>query len=346
MATMQEAFGVRNLNRVVETFGDNSPNRFLSSFFAPDPTDGEIYEWDELTFPRDLAPITGPDAPSKNRVELEKTHRTTTLAHMKLNKRINGRKVFLMERGVGALRPEAEATVAREIKDMRNSMEKTIEYLCAKAFKGSIAVSAANIADSDVTFTVTYAVQTMTATTSWATASTKILSAAAELPKIKDDYAKKVGFPVKLAIFNQSVANYLLGNTEIQGWVQNTQRGIEIFDIGHIAHMSDIDWTQYDGNYKPVGGAVTKFIADDDAIFLPEAGNRAEYLRMALGKGMVPQAAIGGEKDMLMSPAPGSGWYSYATVETDPVVLKVILGWVGLPIIVYPDIVLVADTTP
>ena len=43
---------------------------------------------------------------------------------------------------------------------------------------------------------------------------------------------------------------------------------------------------------------------------------------------------------MLMSPAPGNGWYSYATlVEDDPPVMKVVLGWIGLPIIIYPDIV-------
>ena len=341
MVTLQEAFGIRNLNRVVETFAMQKAGE-LQTYFPEDNIDGEIYEWDQLDFPRDLAPITGPDAPSKNIGELAKSHKLTTLAHVKLNKRIPGRRIFLMERGLGSLRPDAEGHVAREIKDLKFKIDKIKEWLCAKAFTGSIVVNSANIPGTDVTFTITFAVQTFTKTTSWATSTTNILSDANELPKAKNDYSNTVGFPLETAIFNQSVMNYLIGNQEFQAWAQHTNLGLEVMREGRIGRFGGIDWHQYDGNYKPVGGSVTKFIADSKVIFLPSKAEYQQYLVMAQGKGMIPQGAIGSVSDMLMSPAPNSGFYGYATVETDPVVLKVIVGWVGLPIIVYPDVVMYA----
>ena len=161
-----------------------------------------------------------------------------------------------------------------------------------------------------------------------------------ELPKWKKEYTDAVGHPLKDLIFSWKVGTYLIGNQQVEQWLSKTQRGVELFDIGHLNKMADLNWIQYDGNYKPVGGSVTRFIADDKIIGLPDAATRSQYLVLPLGKGLIPRTAIGAETDMLMSPAPGNGWYSYATlVEDDPPVMKVVLGWIGLPIIIYPDIV-------
>lgn len=337
MATLEEAFGVRNLNRVVTTFGSNEGNKVMQGLYTPDSnSDGEIFEWDEINFPRRMAPVSAPGAPSKNIVELGRVNRTTAMAHIKLNKRIQGRRIFISERGLGQLKPDAEAQVAREVKDLKNQIEKTIEYLSETAFTGTITVNSTTVEDSDISFTVTFAVQVFTKTASWATASTKILSSANELPLLKDTFVTVAGFPLARFLFNQTVSQYLMGNTEIQSWVQHTVTGVQIFEIGMISNMSGLAWQQYDGNYQPTGGAITKFIADGKMIGLPDQSNVSEYFVMGLGKGMIPKAAIGAPTDMLITPAPNSGWYSYATVETDPVAMKLIVGWVGIPIITYP----------
>lgn len=347
MATIQEAFGVNTINRVITTFADNTPHEKLTPLFVNDDTaEGDVYQWEEFEYSRNLAPVTGPSTGSKALALSSRGLKSTTLAHIKVHKTIDARRLFITERGLGVTTPDAASLVAREIKSMMVRVQKTIERLAAMALHGSISVSSATIEDSDVTFTVTYAVQTFTATASWATSSTKILSGPAELPKLKDDYFKTAGHPLSTLIFNQSVTNYLMGNTEVQSWVQHTARGVEIFDVGMIDQMAGLTWVQYDGNYKDALGTVQKYIEDDKIIGLPDAATRAEYLKMARGYGIVPKSAIGAQGELLAGLAPQRGFYGYTTLFDDPVALKTVVGWVGLPVITFPSIVVVGDTTP
>lgn len=339
MATYQEAFGIRNMNRLVTTFESNAANTFLQRFFTDDPVDGEIYEWDQINYSRALAPVNGPDAPSQNIPEDGMEHKTTSLAHIKLNKRIPGRRIFFMERGPGLLRPDAQGYVARQVQDLRNRMEKTIEYLAAKAFAGSIVISSTTIPGTEVAFTITFAVGTFSATTSWKLSTTNILSDPNELPALKKEYADAVGAPLRDMIFNQSFTAYLIGNQYVEAWLAKTPTGTQVFELGLLEKMGGLYWMEYNGNYQNLGGSVTPFIADDYIIGLPAPEKRAEYLVKPLGKGIIPNSAIGALGNLLMSPAPSSGFYSYALMEGDPAALKVIVGWVGLCIIKYPAIV-------
>lgn len=341
MSTYVEAFGVRNINRLVTLFQNNEGNKVGQGLFRPDSNgDAENFEWDEIRYAQTLAPIGAPDTPSKTLVEMTRARKITPLAYIKVNKKVKGRRIFLTDRGPGQMKADAPGAVAREIYDAKVQIEKTMEYFAINALLGSVVVNSTNIPNSDVTFTLTFSVQTFSYTVSWALASTSIGSDPNELPLAKTNFMLTANFPLKTLLFNQSVTNMFIGNDEVREWFERTLPGVQIAEEGALKRFSAVDLVQYDGFYKTSGGTATKFIPDKRAIGLPEKQNIDEYCVMGLGRGIIPQKAIGMESDMLMGVAPQPGWYGYTTLEDDPVVLKIVIGNIFLPIVTFPSAIM------
>lgn len=334
-----DAFKPAQLLRYLEKFPSNAANTVMQSKFGRDEAPNDLYEWDEITYDRTLAPMTGADAASTRVGKLSKVHRVHSVAHMKLNTFIDGRRIFFQERAAGELRPNATLVVAREMRNLRMRMERTIEYMCAQALTGTLTVNSSTVPGTDTSFTVTYTgVGSFSKSAAWSTAGTKIFST--DLTTEKINYMRQSGFELRNMWFNNTVGQDLLANTEAQNWLQTTQRGVQVFESGWLGQMANLSFTQYDGYYDSDGaGTMLPYIADDNVVFTTDDSTFSQYCVLVEGRGLIPREAIGADQSMLATPAPSNGFYAYTTVETDPVGLKLVVGWVGLPVLQFPEII-------
>lgn len=350
-------FGLRSLNGRVEAFGDNVlRTRVFQNKFAMGrdlmTEDGNV-EWDELTFSRGLAPVTGRRGRFVNKAELSYVNRRSAVADIKQSVDLNPDRLFF-QRQVGSLRPGAEAYVEEEIRDLTNRISNTIEYFAAESLRGTLTVNSANIPDTRNPFTITYSPNTYTANNSWATAGTGILSA--EVPALKIDFEQNCGFTPAQAICGSTVEGYFTGNTECTTFLQYTlgERVLTTAGttngplFGGVA-IGGLSWTITEGGYVPEGGSFTRYLpTTDEAIVLPADSELRDVLGMAQGRGLVPQQLLGPASAAagLVTPAPSPGWYSYATLEKDVPTIRLHVGWCGLPIVMRPAAVQVANLVP
>ncbi|GIW60233.1 MAG: hypothetical protein KatS3mg087_1299 [Patescibacteria group bacterium] len=334
--TPEDLFRPQNLNLFIEKFATFEARTKFADLYGQDTTDVDFYSWDEISYPRELAPFTHGDAPAVRLDLMGKTHRATSIAHILVDKFISGRKIFFQERAPGELRPNAMAVVASEIRDMMNRISRSIEYLAAKAFTGSLTVNSSTVPGSSVSFTLTFAVQTYTPSASWATPTTKIFSS--ELHTLKRDFVRTSGVPLRHIIHGTNVEKYLLQNDEAQAWLAATQRGVQVFDTGLLGNAVGVSFEAYDHVYT-LNGTVTPYLGDNAIVGFTDEALVRQYCKLVLGKGLIPRGAFGTSPDQLVTPAPSYGFYSYVVPEFNPVGIRVFVGWAGVPIITYPELI-------
>ncbi len=358
MATDYERlFGLRSLNGKVEAFANDviRTNVFSSKFKLGRPLMAEdgTCEWDEIQLSRALAPVTGHASQFPEGSEVTKVNRRSAVAHIKRSKRINPYKIHY-ERAPGLLRPDAAMYVETELRDAMNEIMATQEYMAANSLLGTLTVNATNIPDSTQAFTITYSPNTYTASNSWGTAGTKVLSA--EIPALKQDHEQSSGMAPAQVITGGTVETQLTQNTEILSFAtpqlgerfltqSSQQRGPM---LGGLA-IGGLSWTLTESGYVPTGGVFTRYIATTDlGIVLPSDGELVDVLGFAEGKGMVPSQQYGPASSAadLIAPAPQAGWYAYAMLEGNGPYIKLCVGYVGLPIVMRPAAVTVLNTIP
>lgn len=342
---LEDAFGPKVLGKTVELHAKHAANAtVLSSHFrsTSDGVSGDLVEWDEVVFPRSLAGFVDGDAPSIRQKNLGKTKRSSTIAHIKLNKFLGGRKLWIGENAVGELKPNANAVIGRDVLSMTNCILRTKEWLASKVFTGTITVNSTTVEDSETAFSVSFAVNTFEAGVSWAEAATPIISDDGELPYLKGAYTDDTSAELEKCLFSRNVETALLRNTEIKDWAKSTALGNSIMELGRVQLAGGIRWIKYDKNYIPTGGASTPFIASGYGIFLPSEADYGEYLEYAEGQGLIPQSCIGGSSDGMVSIAK-PGINTYAMLQEEPIGVKIVQTWCGLPISKYPNISVYAN---
>lgn len=358
MATDYERlFGVRSLNGKVEAFANDviRTNVFSSKFRLGRPLMAEdgTCEWDEIQLSRALAPVTGHAAQFPEGAEVTKINRRSAVAHIKRSKRINPYKIHY-ERAPGMLRPDAAMHVETELRDAMNEIAATIEYMSAKSLLGTLTVNASNIPDSTQAFTLTYSPNTYTASTTWATASTKILSA--EIPALKQDHEQSSGMAPAQVITGGTVETYLTQNTEILSFAtpqlgerfltqSSNQRGPMLGGL----QVGGLSWTLTESGYVPTGGSFTRYLSTtDEGIVLPADSELVDVLGFAEGRGLIPAQQYGPAPSaaQLIAPAPQTGWYAYAMLEGNGPFIKLCVGYVGLPVVMRPAAVTVLNAVP
>lgn len=360
MATTEEVFGVRTLNGMVEKFaaeaGLNSMFRDLFRMgrqFAPE---GTVAEWDEVQFARHLAPVVGPDAPFPLVQNTTVTNRSSSMAHIKIAKRIPASKLF-NERAPGSLTADGGLYVASQIRDALKLIGNTVEYMCAQSLLGTLTVNSTNIPGTTVPFTITYSPNTYSASASWATVTTDIPGT--ELGALKQDFLQTSGLLPRLAITAGAVQGYIAKNDFVTLLLQNQSgellarsaatligTALEGFELGGLR------WKVNESGYVPEGGSFTRYMGSDadKFILLPDESQLGDVLGFAEGYGLVPTGnglASAEQAASLVARAPGRGLYSYAHRAPDnPADVFVYIGWVGLPIVMQPSAVCIANTTP
>ena len=357
MTPYNRLFGLRSLNGRVEAFASPATDSMLfTSKFKRGRTlaaeDGTL-EWDELTFGRGLAPVTGHKARFPNMDPLTIVNRKSAVAHLKRSKVLDPYKLWY-ERLPGTLRPGAAAYVELELRDMVNEINRTVEYMAAESLRGTLTVNAANIPGSSQAFTLTYSPNTYTASAGWATATTGILSS--EIPAMKIDFEQTCGLSPRQVIIGSTVEGYMTGNTEITTLARTqlgerlvTQTGVMNGPLLGGLQVGNLDWTITEGGYVPAGGSFTRYLpTTDEAIALPADNELPDVLGMASGRGMIPAQEFGPASAAanLLRPAPSEGFYSYAKLTEDGHAVKLFVGWVGLPVVLRPQAVSVLNLVP
>ena len=346
------SFNVDSLSAAISTYGEDVDKDSITQLFrAGRPIDcvGDSVSWDEVEMHRHLAPITGPDSPSSFQGQATKRVRSSALAHIKVSKMIPGSSLF-KERAPGIDGADPASVLGYELEDLQKMIGASIEYLCASALLGTINVSNTTIPGSTVSFSVAFSPNTYTAGT-WSSASTKIVSS--EIVDLMKDHRAASGMVPKIAITEPDVTGYIMQNTEAQTMLSNAFGAAFLQRSAFDPSLNDgglqiggLSFRTSDGVYVPEGGSPTRYWTQDRIALLPALDKLGGVLGMAEGYGIVPDGpAFGGAGSLGLKRAPSRGFYAYTMPSGDPAGIKLVAGWVGLPILLFPSAVTVATVS-
>lgn len=347
-------FGLPSLNGRVEAFASdvNRTDVWASKFRmgrSIQSEDGTV-QWDEQRFSRGLAPVAGAEGRHPRKDPLTKVARRSAVAHIKRSVVLKSQRLFF-EREPGQLRPNAEAYVDSELRDLMGEIKATLAYMAAESLRGTLTVNSTNIPGSQQSFAIAYSPNTYAKSAGWGTSSTGILSS--EIPLLKIDHRQSSGHDAAQAIVGSTVEGYMTGNTEVTTLARYQLGDRFVERSGQMEgpmfgglEVGGLKWHVTEGGYVPEGGSFTRYLpTTDQAIVLPSDEELADVLGMAEGYGMVPRQSLGPASSAasLIAPAPQRGWYSYAALCPGEPAVELFVGYVGLPIVLRPAAVTVAD---
>jgi len=339
---VETLFGVRTLTGMLKTFADDSRDKFFRSFFekgTKSRVDGNTFEWDEVTYSRELAPIIGSSSPAPMTPVTNRVNRVASMVDIKHHCFIPGDRLY-RERAPGELKANAQAVVANEINNLRNMIEKTLEWLCVKTLLGSVPISPANVPGSDYTQTLTYTTTAFTKGADWDTAATLIASS--EVPTMVDAFTKATGHVPGTVLHNVTVEEQCLQNTEIKTLCANQAYAGRILlssakdnRVLDGLRLGNLTWLKSLGYYN-LNGVTTRFCPDKTIIVLPEDDLLPQVLGLAEGCGLIPRTAYGAEGDLGIFDVAAPGFYAYCVLSPNPIGIQLFAGWRGLPYLRWP----------
>ncbi len=349
---LEATFGVRTLTKVLTTFADDSLDKFFLGIFERADQirpEGRLVEWDEERMHRHLAPIVGHTSPSPKLEETTRINKTSSMMHVKLHKDIPGERLFF-DRAAGSLRPNAGGVIAKELRDLALAVMKTVEWACASTLQGRLSVNERTVPGSESSFELAWNVSTYLRQANWSEPDTKIVSD--ELPQIEAAYLHGSGMLPSSAILNDVTKRYFHGNDEVRDWAKEVYAAealtSSITDARLLKSMNlaGMSWQSNPGGYVPKegpnAGTFQRFMGDDRVVILPADQRLPDVLALALGHGIVPRNLWGNEGQMGIELAPSPGWYAYSEATSNPPGVRLYAGWVGLPIVLFPQGILVA----
>lgn len=352
MTPLDELFMAETMTAQVVEFADQAEDRsFLAVYEGGDRIlpESNKFTYDEVTYSRGMAPVTGTQSPSKARpplgVKLRAGHVFAIKAHVDLPA-----ELVMMARGAGQTMSDPEGWLNNNLQNLVNEIQRTRNYWAAQSFLASSGqVDLNSFPNSDVpgSTILTYPIASLSANASWATASTKIRSA--EINPLKKTYRRNVGFDAAYAIASDDVEGYITQNTEISNPVDATptlaQRKIETsyLEGGSLMRLGGIDWKfardfyVTDANRATAEAAdtaetVTDVISDADLVaVLPPPSRWRECFAQVEGRVFVPSgaitsAAVGNPLSLI---AEARGWAAYLELITNPIGLRLHVAWHG-----------------
>ena len=359
MSTPTElVWGVRTLNgAITEAFNDATgldTTKFQDVFAAGRnfDADGNIVEYDTIRHDRGLAPVVGVDGRAVEQSRTTRINRSMGLIDTKEYVDIPASKLWY-ERAPGELKTNAAQTLRYEVTNLMQRLIKTREYACSQLLTNStLTISAANIPGSTQSTTIAYAQNTDTATSSWATAGTDIVSV--EIPLLQLDAVTSCGFPMGYALTGRGVLANLMANTEIQTMVSSVESLAGQFlasgvgaEMVRAAKVAGLEWDFSHGGYVPAGGSFTEYATADRIVFMPRREQWEQCVGLGLGYGLIPANVIGAQGgEGLVTQAPQRGIYGWAELISNPLGIRLYMCDRFIPIIQFPEAVLTFDTTP
>ena len=155
--------------------------------------------------------------------------------------------------------------IARELKDIRNESDRTLEFWAANALKGKIY-------DSDLTTVlVDYNMAadhkpTLTGTALWTDAASDPIAKIREWKqKIDDDCAANITEYV--AFMGKDVMTALLQNATVLNLLKY-EAGRKMAEEGDVERLAGVSMSEYGGSFIDDGGARRRFINDDEFLLV------------------------------------------------------------------------------
>ncbi len=297
---------------------------------AVTPVEGDIAKWDEETITRQAdAKLKSRGAPSGSKNTLNIRERASNLVYFNESFLATGDDLNNLRQSGSNVKDNAgKSYLSKNLLALKNMERRTRERLLFSCLTGILAYTL-----NDIAVTVdmgTAGANKPTAGTSWATATTDIVS---DLTAWKAVVEEASGRVLTQAWINDTVAGYLLKNDSITAWLGGSSLAERILKTGQIGMIAGINFTQYDGAY--LDGTTKKFVPDDKVFFTPPADEGW----LAYQEGTVTIVEDG---EMIVVPTPGM----WNVTKTDPVGEKVLVKSCFLPVLVAPDSIIYADVTP
>lgn len=329
MGSFEQDYGIETMTGVVKRFANNSHNRvFTAEFEGGDRTimpDGDSFSWDEIRFSRDLASLVphGEEGARKKRVVVRK--RTGGMLDVEVTAELPPEFLYFM-RNAGELGGNARAKIDTEIEDGAIQVANTVEYVCQKACTGS--VDPATVPNSKlVSDAITFPVHSLSKSTAWSAASTKISSV--EVPRILDEFFKKANVDATRAITTRTVEGYLKQCEELIALIkanpilaaetlQQKQRGVH--EVGGL--MFKFQRSHYALDSAP--DTTVDYMTSDHVVVLPDESLRKEMFAMVDGLTPIPAGPVFGD----ISSAAAAlrlvrGYYAYWELKGKKLILHI-----------------------
>lgn len=347
--SIEDLLGIRPLTTLIQSFDetDNPQNRFFTSLFEKGeqtrpPGDG--FRWDELLYPRGLAPIVGPDSPHPRAARTDLKVRSSPMACIKLHTDISARRLF-KQRAPGRDVADAAAVIRYELKNLRQRIAKSIEKMCARTLLGKLEVNKKEFEGSEVEFTVDHAVNTYNRKNVWSDPATQIVEE--ELPDLTDQYARDSGLLPTTALINVEIEKYLRKNEDLKKFCANNaiapyvlQSKTVTTDLLSALGLGGLRWQKSIGYYSDSMGGLTRFLSENKVVVLPDEPELPNVLGMALGTSWVPRDLWGTEGQLNWVEMP-AGYCAYSETIKSPAGMRLYAEWTGLPYVKFGKGILV-----
>jgi hypothetical protein len=349
MNPLDELFMASTMTTMVEEFADQSEeNSFIGVYEAGDrilPIANE-FTFDEVTFSRGLAPVTGPQSPSKPRTALGIQKRAAEIYAIKAHVDLPA-PMLMMARGAGQTMPDPEGWLASNLKNLTNEVNRTRNYWAAQSLLGAtVTLSSFPNADLASPTALTYPVSTSTAAASWALAATQVRG---HMNTLKKTYRRVTGFNAGEAIASDVVEGYITNNSNIStstdGVPTLAQRKVEnsYLEGGSLMRMGGLNWKFAADYYVTDANAATAAAADSAATVsevasgtdlvavLPTRDRWFECFAIAEGRvflpnGLITSMALGSPSSLITE---ARGWGAYLELITNPIGLRLHVVWHG-----------------
>lgn len=350
--SFQEMFETNQLVGLAKRFDTPISGRPFSEVFAQADKiapDGVSATWDEVDYSRGLAPLESMNSPTKAIQKTTLRVRAAPMVDIKAHVDLDRRFLYFM-RNPGSVGDNARAQVDRELQNLVNKIANTKEYLMTKTCEGSVAY--ASVPNSNLTGTIAWPVQAISAAASWATAGTKIAST--EINALHDTFMKDGGLRAARAIAHYNIDKYIKQNTEVSSLITSgpvlAARALENSFLSRGVTkpvFGDIEWTFSNAHYALDTSATTEtdYLTTDRAIVFPE-GPVSDYLCLAEGRYHLPATVYGAAEAATGMVTETRGMWAYAELVANPLTVRLHAGWFGLPIIKRTNAVANLDTTP
>lgn len=318
---------------MTKTVGEfQHPNLVLTARFPEEVIDGIQARWDILRPSRQKAGFRVPNQPASKLDLIAVGTRSATCLLMNLEKALDEATLGWLREPGTAEQQNARALLTREQADLEARIAYTVEWACAHALSGRLAVTLGGV-ERIIDYGMDPAHQP-TASASWADPDTDIPSDVGAWAELVE---KDSGYAAADAYVNRNTMTYIIKNKAVGNLLGQGAVREQVGETGHITHFMGLDWHVYNAGYIDDAGSFQRFIPDDKVVIVPRENI---FGRLQLGSQMVP--AGGGSQDLVKV----FGAFSYAVVQTNPPGVNLYVGKNFLPVVVVPDAIVYADVTP
>lgn len=369
MTPLDELFMAQTMTtRVVEHADQSEENSFIGVYEDGEPINpiSDEFVYKETTFSRGIVGPTGTQSPSKARKPLAVKKRAGQVYAIKTHRDLPA-PLLMMAQGQNSAMPDPEGWLEDNLRDMTNEVNRGRNYWAAQSLLvGTVDLSTIPNADLPGATVLTYPVATLNAANgAWSNPGSKIRK---DMALIKKTYRRNTGFSPGEALGSDAHEIYITENTQFANTVDGggvptlAQRKIEnsYLEGGSIIRIGGMDWRFVDDYYVTDANAATaeagdteptksEVASDEDLVaILPPRSRRRECFAMAQGRAWIPNGLITsmatGKPSSLLTEV--RGWYAYLELITNPIGLRLHVGWHGTLIQKRRRSVLVFNATP